>query len=439
MTGTLPIPYGMGGVIPNALGGSPNIAGINNNLASLVSQMVPGSPMGLGSGGTTIPYGFGGVVPRALGGNPFLPDMAGFTGGGAIAEAGGMAGGGGLGSLLNGFHPSIPGGPASNFPRASLAEVPVSIRMGASTPFEASALGRIGAAAEGLGAEAAGGGGILSRIGSRLPMAEGVGLKGFARGAVGPLIASIALNKAGSMAGGSESFLGRALKGAGTGSIGFALGPEVGIPATILGAAFSALGGKPKNGTPVWLQDEVLNRAGFGDEDKAQIKLTYDILKETQGKDKANDAIGQLIMQDITTRQQQKQEDESSQRRMLATQALTAQFFQPFTKQMMDSAQNRYQISESLAKDLPPEYRSIMRANNVASLDNANRVATAYASQAQLIPQLATIDYQMNLANQLSQQNAAAVIQGMAGGGQSGSLTDLASQMALQGNGQAGG
>lgn len=410
MASPLPIPYGMGGVIPNAMGGNPVLP---NNFAGLLGQL----PTAIPTAGSPVPYGFGNVLPKALGGTPNLNfDFTGFHPNGSLVEQ------------------------ASALPR-SLAEVPVSIRpgvRGAAGAFDQGLLSQLGTGAEGLGAEvagAAGSGGFLSRIASRLPMAEGVGLKGFAKGAIGPIIASVALNKAAGMAGGNESFLGRALKGAGTGTLGFALGPEVGIPSTILGAVLGGVGGKPKDGTPVWLKDEVLNRAGFNDQDKAQIQMTYDILKETQGKDKANAAIGQLIMQDITQRQQQKQEDESSQRRMLATQALTAQFFQPFTKQMMDSAQQRYQVSESLAKDLPPEYRSIMRAQNAASLDNANRVATAYASQAQLIPQLATIDYQNGLAQQLAQQQAATVIQGMGiggGGSQGGSLSNLAAQLQLQ-------
>lgn len=408
---------------------------------------------------TPIPYGFGGVIPGGLGGNPILPDINGFSAG--VGNAGrNFVPGGNLQQLVNqldltptgpyspyprvvnGFQgfggvPELPiTGPSSPFPRA-LSEVPVSIRTGGGASFDAGLVSKLGgeaAAAESVIPKASG---LLARTKSRLPFVEGgVGLKGFAKGAVVPLIASVALNKAGQMAGGDESFLGRALKGAGTGSIGFALGPEIGIPTTIAGAALNAFfGGKQDDKNPVWLEDDVLNRAGFGDEDKAQIKLTYDILKETQGKEQANLMIGQLIMQDITNRQAQKQQDEASQRRMLATQEIAARYFQPFTKQMLDSAQQRYMVSESVAADLPKEYRSVMRAQNVAALDNARNVASAYATQAQLIPMSATIDYQKSIADQLSQQQAASVIQGLYGGataGGGGSLTDLASQLGLQ-------
>lgn len=427
----MPIPYGFGGVVPGAMGGNPNLGGINNNILSLFGGPLQGQiPGGMPGGNLQSLVGQLNLSPTGAY-SPFPRVASGWQGFGGAIDV-----------------PSYPvSGPSSAFPRAAgmgMSEVPVSIRgagRGAAMTLADDAALALGGA-EGAGAAGAAKG-VLGRISSRLPMAEGVGLKGFAKGAVGPLIASIALNKAGSMAGGDESFLGRALKGAGTGSIGFALGPEVGIPTTILAAAFNAFKGKPKDGTPIWLDDDVLNRAGFDDTDKAQIKMTYDILKETQGKDKANAAIGQIIMSDMTNRQQQRQQDESSQRRMLATQALTAQFFQPFTKQMMDSAQQRYAISESVAKDLPPEYRSLMRAQNVAALDNAQRTATAYASQAQLIPQMAGMDYQMNLANQLSQQQAAGVIQqmglgaGVGGGG--GSLSGLAGLVSLDPNAQAGG
>lgn len=411
-----------------------------------------------------IPYGFGGVISGAQGGTPNLPDMSRFISpvrnigmpGGNLAQlvsqmnlsptgptsafprvTSGWAGA----DLLGGFKAPV-SGPASAF-RGALSEVPVSIRMGASAPLDAGLVAKLGTGAvEGEAALASGAKGLLGGIKSKLPFVEGGATLGqFAKGAVGPLIASVALNKAGGMAGGDESFLGRALKGAGTGAIGFSFGPEIGIPATVISAGLNAFfGGKKGDKTPVWLEEETLDRAGFSDVDKSQIRMTYDILKETQGEDAAKTAIGQIIMQDITTRKAQEQEDISSQRRMLATQALASQFFQPFTKQMLDSAQQRYQVSESVAKDLPPEYRSIMRAQNAASLDNANRVATAYAAQAQMIPQMAAVDYQKSIADQLAQQQAATVIQNLYGGGASGagSLTDLASQAALQQAGQGG-
>lgn len=405
-----------------------------------------------------VPYGFGGVMPISVGGTPTLPNLSGFqyvppVGGdlqslvnqlhlsptGPTSSFPRVASGWAGNSLVDGFVPSIPSGPASMLRTpggVGLSEVPVAIRSGgamsATAPFEASILAKLGAGAEAAIPEA---GGLLSRLKPVAPWAEGAGIKGIIGKSAGPLIASVALNKAGGIAGGDNTFLGRFLKGAGTGATAGIFGPEIGVVGALGMGLFQGLAGKSKDGSSVWLDEKVLQRAGFDDADQAQIHLTYDILKETQGKKAADAAIGQLIMQDISQRQQQKQEDESSQRRMLATQALAAQFFQPFTKQMMDSAQQRYSVSESLAKDLPPEYRSVVRAGNAASLDNANRVATAYASQAQLIPMLATIDYQKGLADQLAQQQAASVIQGMGIGAQGaggGSLSSLASQLGLQ-------
>lgn len=243
----------------------------------------------------------------------------------------------------------------------------------------------------------------------------------------------IAGNFLGDAAGGDDSFLGRLIKGAGTGAgLGAFLGPQAAVAGGVLGGAYNAIfGGEEKSGDSVWVKDETLTRAGYSDEDKTQIKLMYQILKDTQGEEQAKAAIGQIIIQDLQGRQAQQDFEEQSQKRMLASQALAAQFFQPFTQQMMDSAQQRYAITEKIADELPPAYRSVARAQNAAALDNSTRVATAYAAQAQLLPSLSAIEYQKSLADQLSQQQAATVIANLYGGGNSGG-SNLADILAAQ-------
>lgn len=255
---------------------------------------------------------------------------------------------------------------------------------------------------------------------------------------------SVAGNVAGNALGGDSSSLGRFAKGAGTaGGFTAMFGPEVAVPAAAIGGIANAIfgGKKHEGGSSKWLEDDTLDKAGYSEQEKAQIKTMYEVLKSTTDGKTAAQQIGQIIIQDLTTKQQATQQEAVSQKQMLASQALAAQFFQPFTQQLLDSAQQRYAITEKVADDLPAGYRSVARAQNAASLDNATRVANAYQSQAQLLPALATMQYQKGLADQLSQQQAAQVMANLYGsgaGGGSSSLTDLASQMALQQQQQGG-
>lgn len=247
----------------------------------------------------------------------------------------------------------------------------------------------------------------------------------------------IAGNFAGDKLGGDETFIGRLLKGAGPGATVGALGGPWGIAGGALATGlFNAIAGGDKTKPSKWIQDDTLDRVGYTEEDKKQVQLMYDILVDIHGEEKANEEIGNLVLTDLQNRQMLESQERAEQTRMLSSQALAAQFFQPFTQQMLDSAQQRYQLTESLADQLPEGYRAVARANNVAALDNATRVATAYAAQSQLIPQQAALEMQHGLAQQLAQQQAAQVMAEMLGGGQqTGSLTDLASQIGLQNSG----
>lgn len=280
--------------------------------------------------------------------------------------------------------------------------------------------------AEGALAESAPGGirGLVAPL-SKIPFPKS--LAGRAGVGIGlPIVG----NFLGNAAGGDESFLGRLIKGGGTGAgLGAFLGPEAAVAGGVIGGVYNAIfGGKEEGGGGTkWLEDETLDRAGYSSEDKEQIKLMYSVLKDSQGEEVAKQQIGQIIINDLQTRQANQDFEAQSQKRMLASQALAAQFFQPFTQQLLDSAQQRYAITEKVADELPPTYRAVARAQNAAALDNATKVAQAYQVQAQLLPTLSAVEYQKSLADQLSQQQAATVIANLYGGGNAGggSIADL--------------
>lgn len=399
-----PIPYGMSGVIPRAMGGNPALPNLTGLTFGSASAGVP-----------PIPYGMGGVIPRALGGSPTLPDISGFRYAAPAVPASPNLG------MMNGFAPPSPTGPYSRMPSVT----PVSIRPGTGPVNVGGALSM----ADDIVPASRGG---LFRGGINLP----VGKMGWAKAGATGVGLQIAGNTLGNMAGGDDSAIGRFFKGAGTGAgVGAIGGVPTAVGAALVAGTVNALfGGKEDDGPSVWMKDETLSRAGFDEVEKTQIQTAYEILKETEGEDEAKKQIGAIIMDSIMMKQQNRELERQSNARMLATQQLAAEYFQPFTQQMMDSAQQRYNATEAVAADLPPAYRAVARSQNAASLDNATKVASAYATQAQIIPQMATMDYQMSLANQLSQQQAAQVMQQLMGGGQAGagSLTELSRQAALE-------
>lgn len=274
--------------------------------------------------------------------------------------------------------------------------------------------------AEGI---AAGGiGGLLGKLKSTaLPAGK------LARGGIG-LGLPIAGNLLGQAAGGQESVLGRLLSGAGTGAglgslsgnlLGTAAGAAVGGVANVLFG-----GGEEGQSADDRWQSILKQDLNLPNEDLAELSVMYEILKETTGDDDA--ALAQ-VGQELLTRMMGRQQDREAQAKMLATQALTAQFFQPFTKQLLDSAQQRATIGERLADDLPENYRGIARMQNAASLDNATRTANAYAAQAQLLPAMASMQFQQGLISQAANQQAT---QGISNTGMApGNLADLAAQI----------
>lgn len=301
--------------------------------------------------------------------------------------------------------------------------------------FNPGAIPQLGNFAPTLASQAANKGNLMSRIGGAIKTGGAFGPLG-KWGRVGlvagaPVLGGFLSNQVG----GQESILGRLLAGAGTGAgIGSIGGPWGMLGGAVLGGVGNALFGEPDEKVDfAETLDKVLSQGGFSEDDATEIKLMYSILKETKSEEEAKSAIGDIIMNDMQMREQAQLASEDAQSRMLATQALTAQFFQPFTQQLLDSAQQRYAVTESVANSLPAEYRGIARAQNAASLDNATRVANAYASQVQLIPAMSAMQQQQGMADQLAQQQAAQVMASLGIGGQGsggGSLVDLIASQA---------
>lgn len=343
---------------------------------------------------------------------------------------------GGLGST----GPTPPPGPGfySSGPSAPLAlgpggvptssAIPGAVRSATGTidPYAEELLrGAGGGAAETLAGQAMGGAGaaegalgFLGRLkgsyasklgflgeGSEVGLMKGAGglLKGGAQG--------LAIGTAGHLLGGAIGGApGHVINDAANGAaLGMMLGPEGAVIGGGLGAVYGLLKGHKKGTDFNTTLDKMSGQANLTGADVSEMKLTYSILKQTGLSDKdARAQVGQMALGKIQTGSQAA----SDQSKMLATQALTAQFFQPYTDQLIQSAQMRHQATQSLLPSLPAEYRGVVAAQDAASLDNSTRVANAYAAQAQLLPAFASMQAQQSLAQQAAQRTASTALGG---------------------------
>lgn len=228
------------------------------------------------------------------------------------------------------------------------------------------------------------------------------------------------------------------ISGAGTGA-GFGImskNPYLAAGATVLGGVAGALGLLGGEEKAAFKPDKVMSAMsdmGVPVEQRALYMSLFDIEKDAVGEDVAKQNL-LTRLQDSAVQMEQAQMAEQQgamdQERMLASQAMAAQFFQPFAQQMITSAQQRAQAVEGMLPSLPPEYRGIAQAQAASALDNATRMATAYQAQAQMIPAMAAMESQTqnvnSIAAQLQQMGVQNAIQGQFGTGGGGvSLTDL--------------
>lgn len=352
-------------------------------LDDLAAQVMGSRPTPIGGGQLGLPAAPPGLPPGVMGQLPRVTDL----------PTGPLGAPGPTGPMLS----------------PNMSSTPVSIRTGAA-----------GGVADDLAGLGGGASGLMGKL-KGLPFPKSLAGKAGAGLGIG-----LAGNVLSGLTGGQESPLGRFFSGAGMGGgLGATFG---GAPGAVIGGIGGGLanvfmGGGAGGDSADDRFDSIMGDVSLPDDDVQEIRALYNVLKEVTGDDEAAlQQIGQLIIQRITGQQ----DAQDAQAKMLATQALTAQFFQPFTQQLLESAQIRAGIGERLAEQLPEGYRAVARSQNAAGLDNATRVANSYAAQAQLLPAMAAMQYQQGLANQAAQQQA------MGAGGGATSLADLASQVPQQ-------
>jgi hypothetical protein len=214
--------------------------------------------------------------------------------------------------------------------------------------------------------------------------------------------------------------LNRALKGAGQGA---GLGLLSKNPLVIAGGAIGggvlgalgALGGKGESGPDFKKIGNLLAQAGVPEADRNQLTALYELDKQLLGEEAAKANLTTHVQQIIAQTQSasaQMAAEQQAQSRMLASQALAGQFFQPFAQDMLQSAQQRHQMINNLLPSLPENYRGVAASQSAASLDNATKMATAYAAQAQMIPAMAAFQDQQSQINGIASQMLQQGIQG---------------------------
>lgn len=234
-----------------------------------------------------------------------------------------------------------------------------------------------------LGATAAGGAkGLLSRLTSGMSAPTSL-RSGLGRGAAG-LALSMGGSYLGEQLGGNESPVGRFVSGAGAGAgIGAFAGPKGALIGAVLGGLGNALLGAGDDGpAPDDVLTNALSYSGLTPESQNRITAVYKVMSELGDETEALNLAGQLIMDEMTAAQQHEQDLQT----MLATQALTAEFFQPFTQELLDAANLRASITEQMADSLPGPYQQVARQQAVSGVTSAHRIASAYSQQAQLLP-----------------------------------------------------
>jgi hypothetical protein len=256
----------------------------------------------------------------------------------------------------------------------------------------------------------------------RLPASGVMGnIKAIGKANAIPLIAGLAGNKIGHAVGGKS---GAAISGASqggmlgatAGSVIPGLGTAIGAASgAAIGGALGYLGGKNKVNPETQLQS-VIQTLGLDDADASQLNTLYAAYKASGKKSsEAAAAVGEIAVQLAQENAQAKQQHAVG----LQAQAMYQSFFAPINKQMMDSADQRYQMIQSLIPQLPEGYRAVATAQAQSSLDNARRMTNAYAAQSMILPKIDAIKQQQaqqaQVAQQLAAQSIAAQVQGGAG------------------------
>lgn len=242
---------------------------------------------------------------------------------------------------------------------------------------------------------------------------------------------------------GKDSLIEQVLQGATAGGAigGIAGAPLLGIgalPGAALGAAGGGLlaavgslfGGDDKSSASKKLQN-LLTSSGLPEDIRNELQVTFDILSQTTDEETALAQVGQLALSRI----QESRTQEDQLQKSLAMQMLASQFSQPFAEDLLNTANTRVGVVEQLLPSLPPEYRPVALNSANAQLSSAQRLASAYGAQAQLLPGVDALRQQQSAlsqaaAQQLSQALAGADTTGLGGlgGAGGGGLAELIAQ-----------
>lgn len=267
----------------------------------------------------------------------------------------------------------------------------------------------LAAAATGTAVEGAAAKGLLGGLGAKI---SGIPFPKSTAGRVGlGLGLGLAAQPVSNALGGNESFLGRfaggAVSGAGLGAIG---GPWGALGGGLAMGLYNGFFGGGEDAGGSFDKDKVVDYmsiTGMGEDQQQEMFALYELEKDALGGDAAKANLMERLSLHAQERDYQEQvtaQEAQAQQRMLASQALAGQFFQPFADKMITSAQQRYQAMQNILPSLPESFRGIAASQAAGALDNATRMATAYQAQAQMIPAMASFQEQQGQVNSLAQQ-----------------------------------
>lgn len=197
----------------------------------------------------------------------------------------------------------------------------------------------------------------------------------------------------------TERILGDAVNGAAIGTM-IAPGWGTAIGAGV-GALYGAFGPDHKDAPS---SDKLAAAAESLGLDASIYTTQLELVKQTGGEDgeglsdeQATQVVAQQILDDYNTKtaiaQQERQFEyqttvtrASDQAFILAIQAQTQEIFGPYTQNILTSGQQQADVLASMSSSLPEPYRSIMAAQSEQQRGLSERMASAYAMQAQLLP-----------------------------------------------------
>lgn len=265
------------------------------------------------------------------------------------------------------------------------------------------------------------------------------------RGAVG-LGISVGGNMLADQLGGQQSGLGRFVSGASTlGGLAAPLGPEVAIPAAVVGGAYNAIFGGSNEPSKDELKQKLADSADKLGVDSRYYPAIFDLLVNSGAKPKeaAATLAQQLISDSVQQRAEAKaqaqavEQRQMDQRFALALQAQAQEFFGPYTNNIITAGQSQADLLKGLAQQLPAPYRGVMENQAEQALSQSQRLAGAYAAQTAILPNQFMAQQELKREQQLQQlQYQLAVIQAQQSKGGGGGLDQLINPQNQQGQGQ---